>query len=165
MSIKGFTLTKILSTINNFNESALEVMKEREYKIPLDLRYCINKDTLHSFHGERCSDCSFFEEPYIEISESNFKEFKKHFGKGFAFKLTKLIDSWPKENQFPFIYNHKLNTLAEHKKLTKLYDDWNKLTKNEKINEISDINSLQEQYFKTLNKSNQIRRKINMEFA
>ncbi len=161
MQNKNFTLTKILSTINNFNESALEAMNESEYKIPLNLRYCISADSLHSFHRDKCSDCSFFEEPYIEISESDFTEFKKHFGKGFAFKLTELIDSWPKKNNFPFIYNPKLNTLTEHKKLTKLYDNWNKLTKNEKINEIFNINSLQEQYFNGLKEIEKIRMKLN----
>jgi hypothetical protein len=153
MGDKELKLVKILNTINAFNESVAKNFHKFEYAI-FTLKYCIGRDTLHSFDGSRCYNCSNFEMPSIDISTSDFIDFKKHFGAGFASKLIEIIDKWPKDNNFPYLYNDIINSLPEYKTMLELHSDWMHMSEEQKFTEILDLCSFQKQYF---NKKQELR--------
>ena len=157
MENKELKLIKILSEVNKFNESVAKNYYKSEHTF-FNLRYCIPRDTLHSFDGRRCFNCSGFEEPNIEISGSDFRDFKKHFGEGFPLKLIDIIDNWPEKNHFPYKYNDVINSLPEYKRLIELHSSWMKLTKEEKLNEIFDISSIQGSYFSKIKELEDIKK-------
>lgn len=152
-------LSAIFKTINEFNVAVAKNWYNIEIPI-FHLKYCITQNTLHSFYGERCHNCSNFIEPNLEIDEIDMREFKKHFGGGFPLKLIEILDEWPKKNHFPYLHNDIINQLPEYTKLTGLFSGWAKLTKEEKLNEIFDLDSLQRKYFNTLEEAARIRREL-----
>ncbi len=114
------------------------------------LDYCVNRDSFHIFTGERCLNCSGFESEKINTTEYprvfEFKELKNYFGNNFSPKLKELLDDWPKKNGFPFIHNPRINQIEEHKKLKKLYLQWDGLGEEEKFNQIFDFQKTQEEF-------------------
>lgn len=152
-------LTEFLNTINPYNEKVAEKFYEIEHPF-YSLKYCITKDTLHSFNGERCFNCSNFKEKNIDFSTINFIDFKKHFGEAFPLKLIEIIDNWPKKNNFPYLHNNIINTLPEYKKLIEIHASWMRLTKERKLNEIFDISSIQKQYHSKLEEASALKKKL-----
>jgi hypothetical protein len=159
MENKELKLVKILTEINKYNESVAKNYYKMEH-VFFNLKYCIPRDTFHSFYGKRCFNCSGFEEPSINISSSDFRDFKKHFGEAFPIKLIEIIDRWPKDNHFPYKHNDIINSLPEYKKMLQLHSDWMKLTKEEKLNDIFDISSIQKKYFSLENEAENLRKKL-----
>jgi hypothetical protein len=160
MKNKELKLVKILTEINKFNESVAKNFHKMDY-VAFHLKYCMSRDTLHSFDGDRCYNCSGFKEPSIDISGSDFREFKKHFGEGYPLKLIEIVDKWPVRNNFPYLHNNIINSLPEYKRILELHSDWMKLSKEEKLNDIFDISSIQRQYFNMVKEVEDIGKMLN----